>query len=166
MDIQSTVVPSETDDQESAVERDVLGSQLSVKQEQEDAAQRYQIIDEHASYPGLHASIPSRRHLGEPPTMVSERIHVDGSSANGTLAVPISLYPHTPIPPRTFTMAQEPHSNRDCSFTDEVGSSSTRTHRDDIDYINPGRGDAHTGACETPPTFLLYLWLDDRPSHL
>ncbi|KAI9573934.1 hypothetical protein HD554DRAFT_2166754 [Boletus coccyginus] len=116
--VQSTVVPLE-DDQESAVKQDVLGSQFGMKQEQEDAARRYQIIDEHASYPDLHASIPSHRHLGEPPMMVSQRIYVDGSSANGTLAVPTSLYPRTPTPPRAFTMGQEPHSNHDCSFTDE-----------------------------------------------
>ncbi|KAI9569169.1 hypothetical protein HD554DRAFT_620513 [Boletus coccyginus] len=71
--VQSAIVPSGTDDQESAVEQDTPGIQPGMEQEQEDVARgssRGQIIDEDVSHPVL--MVDDQNHHTVPPDTESQ----------------------------------------------------------------------------------------------
>ncbi|KAI9569152.1 hypothetical protein HD554DRAFT_2038339 [Boletus coccyginus] len=94
MNVQSAVVPSETDDRESAVEQDALGSQLGLEQEQEDVARgssQGQIIDEDVNHPV--SMVDDQSHCTVPPDTESQGNIVQAQAPLDAASDEVAGYP-------------------------------------------------------------------------
>ena len=67
-----------------------------------------------------------------------------------------------------MTLNHEQDNGYNCDFTDEVGTSSTRIGKNDVDCMTSGCAKvlAKCTSRKQPPILLSYVWLGDRPGHL